>query len=158
MTLELPVKKIISGGQTGVDRAALDVAIELGIEHGGACPKGRLAEDGEIPEVYNLQETRSDDPKVRTRRNIRDADATLIISPRPLTGGTAATERIATKRGRPFMIISPNDKVEIAQTVREWLIANKVETLNVAGPRASEVPDIYHLAMAILLAILRETD
>lgn len=152
---QLPIRKIITGGQTGVDRAALDVAIELGIEHGGWCPKGRTAEDGEIPDVYNLRETKSDDPRVRTRRNIRDADATHIISRRPLTGGTALTEKIATKRGRDVMVISPDDRVETAQTVRDWLRAKHIETLNVAGPRASESPDIYYQAMAILLAILR---
>ncbi len=87
----LPIAKIISGGQTGVDRAALDVAIELELPCGGWCPRGRLAEDGTVPDRYPLQETRSAEYAERTERNVIDSDGTLIIATRPLTGGTALT-------------------------------------------------------------------
>lgn len=85
------VRRIVSGGQTGVDRAALDVAMQLSIEHGGWCPRGRLAEDGTIPSRYDLRETRSAKYHVRTERNVVDSDATLILYRKSLTGGTLLT-------------------------------------------------------------------
>src|SRR6516225_901027 len=97
--------KIISGGQTGVDRAALDFAIRHGLEHGGWCPKGRKAEDGAIPRRYHLQETDSPEYAERTVKNILAADATLIIvREEPLTGGTALTFELAEKHGRPVLV------------------------------------------------------
>ena len=94
-----PARKIISGGQAGVDRAALDIALELGIECGGWCPKGRGAEDGRIGPKYPLLETGSEDPNVRTERNVRDSDATLIFTWGKPTGGTAYTIKMAEKLG-----------------------------------------------------------
>src|SRR5690606_30676655 len=99
--------RVVSGGQTGVDRAALDAALRLGLPCGGWCPAGRWAEDGPIPERYPLRETESADPAERTARNVRDSDATLILSPRPLRGGTAGTREVAERLGRPFHVADP---------------------------------------------------
>ena len=133
---------IVSGGQTGVDRAALDAALALGLAVGGWCPKGRWAEDGPIPDRYPLRETPSDDPAQRTRWNVRDSDATLIVSPTPLEGGTALTADAARQRGRPVLVADPvSSPVDDAA---DW-IARSVPpggTLNLAGPRESGAPGI----------------
>lgn len=142
----------MSGGQTGVDRAALDVALALGIPCGGWCPKGRLAEDGPIPERYPLRETRSARYARRTAFNVRDSDATLILAPRPLTGGTAYTERVAADLERPCLVVPP--VATELERVRGWLAANEVEVLNVAGPRESGAPGTYERACAFLRALL----
>jgi hypothetical protein len=146
--------KIISGGQTGVDRAALDVAIELGIPHGGWCPAGRLAEDGRIPDCYLLVETDSPVHAARTEQNVLDADATLILYRGRMTGGTALTRRLAQRHGRPHWAVDldlPPDPAE----VRRWMEANAIETLNVAGPRESNSPGIAELAAKFLRSVLR---
>ena len=91
------IRKIISGGQTGVDRAALDAAIKLAIAHGGSIPKGRITEDGPLPDTYNLKETRSSSYAERTAKNVQDADGTLIISRGQLTGGSEYTREMAVK-------------------------------------------------------------
>ena len=144
--------KIVSGGQTGVDRAALDVALELGIECGGWCPAGRWAEDGAIDARYPLRETPSADPAERTERNVRDSDGTLL-----LTGGgspgTDFTRDIARRLGRP-VFSWPADAVEDVGLFRRWLQVYGVQTLNVAGPRESESPGIHLHARRILRAYL----
>jgi hypothetical protein len=145
--------RIISGGQTGVDRAALDVAIELGIEVGGWCPRGRDAEDGAVPGRYPLQETPDDDPAQRTEWNVRDADATLIIGAEPLVGGTALTIDLAAHQGRPCLVVDPDD-ADAAATIRRWLDEHDVRALNVAGPREREQPGIGARAAALLHAVL----
>ena len=149
------VHKIISGGQTGVDRAALDAAIELGITCGGWCPKGRASEQGPIADRYPLTETPSADPAQRTEWNVRDADATLIIAQGKLTGGTALTQRLATSLPKPCLVIDPAEATSAA-TVRAWLNEHAVRTLNVAGPRASTDPDIYELALGLLRKVLAD--
>ena len=93
------ILKIISGGQTGVDRAALDTAIKLDLPHGGWVPRGRKTEDGRLPDHYTVQELASSDYRERTERNVREADGTLIIAPEPLTGGTAFTRQMADLHG-----------------------------------------------------------
>ena len=153
MNAPAPVQRIVSGGQTGVDRAALDVAIELNIEHGGWCPHGRLAEDGVIPSRYQLSETQSSKLDVRTRRNVRDSDGTLIIASRPLTGGTALTERVALRVSKPVLITDPNNPDAPANIIT-WLDEHNIATLNVAGPRASSAPNVYHNAARLLQAFL----
>ena len=147
------IRKIISGGQTGVDRAALDAAIELGIVCGGWCPKGRASEDGPIPDQYPLTETPSTDPAQRTEWNVRDADATLIIAQGKLTGGAALTQRLATSLATPCLVIDPAEATSTA-TVRAWVDEHAVRTLNVAGPRASTDPQIYELALGLLRKVL----
>jgi predicted Rossmann fold nucleotide-binding protein DprA/Smf involved in DNA uptake len=103
--MDEPVEKIISGGQTGVDRAALDVAMELGIPCGGWCPQGRRAEDGRIPERYPLQEASSKEYPVRTRLNVEDSDGTLVLTASSPTGGTALTLKLARQLHKPFLLI-----------------------------------------------------
>ncbi len=143
------IHKIISGGQTGVDRAALDAAIELGIACGGWCPKGRTSELGPIPDHYPLTETPSSDPAQRTEWNVRDADATLIIAPGKLTGGTVLTRRLARSMDKPCLVTNPTVETSTA-TVQAWLDEHGGKTLNVAGPRQSNDPEIYELAQQLL--------
>jgi Circularly permutated YpsA SLOG family len=147
------LERIVSGGQTGVDRAALDVALDLGIACGGWCPRGRLAEDGVIPPRYALTETASARYEERTERNVRDADATLILARRPLSGGTALTERLADRHRKPVLVVDPADLERVAD-VALWLGELAVRVLNVAGPRASTVPQAHHQAAHFLRRLL----
>jgi hypothetical protein len=196
--------KIISGGQTGVDRAALDAAIEVGIAHGGWCPLGRLAEDGRIPDCYQLCETDSPEYAVRTERNVAESDATLILfrarisgkgdSPHlcaapsgpfrqmgtvpfsGISGGTELTLRLAGRHGRPHLAVdldaarnvsgtlrvpktdgtrSVPDTIAGPAEVRRWLKEERVEVLNVAGPRESQSPGIGALAREFLVTVFR---
>lgn len=146
--------RIISGGQTGVDRAALDVALALGLPCGGFCPKGRRAEDGPIPLIYPLEETKSARYAARTWANVGSADATLILSPLPLTGGTLLTRKACLSLGKPFLVVNPDHRQEVC-AVEGWLEEQRVRVLNVAGPRESQVPGIYRLAKAFLLELLQ---
>ncbi len=150
------VSKLISGGQTGVDRATLDVALELGIPCGGWCPRGRRAEDGVIPDKYPLKPTPAADYAQRTARNVRDADATLIIARGELSGGTALTAELARRYHKPYLVVEPTRPPEL-DTVRDWLERHHVKTLNCAGPRESGCPGIYHQAARFLRALLRNT-
>jgi hypothetical protein len=147
-------EKIISGGQTGVDRAALDVALELGLPCGGWCPKGRRAEDGVIPAHYPLQETSSSDYRVRTEKNIEESDGTLILTWGPPFGGTALTLKLAKRHHKPYFVV---DLVHggNATTVREWGQAKKVRILNVAGPREGEASGIHERAASFLWKVLK---
>lgn len=133
--------KIVSGGQTGVDRGALDAAIALGIPHGGWCPRGRLAEDGRIPDHYQLLETDSPEYSVRTQQNVLDSDATLILYRGRLSGGTELTLRLAERHRRPCLVVDL-DHLLPAEEVRAWLRSEQIEVLNVAGPRESQSPGI----------------
>lgn len=151
----LAVVKIVSGGQTGVDRAALDAAVALGIAQGGWVPRNRRAEDGRVPDRYPLRETASEAYDVRTRLNVRDSDATLVISRGRPTGGTALTLAIARSLGRPHQLLDLLDSVD-ADGLRAWLAREQVRILNVAGPRESSHPGIYDEAFAVLTALLAE--
>ena len=135
------VRKIVSGGQTGVDRAALNTAMLLGVPCGGWCPKGRRAEDGVIPGSYPLQETDVADYAVRTRKNVEDSDGTLILTWGPAEGGTALTIALAKKLGKTHMVVDLAARPSTAQ-VKAWLQREGVGTLNVAGPRASTFPEV----------------
>jgi hypothetical protein len=149
------IAKIISGGQTGVDRAALDVAIRLGIPHGGWVPKGRLAEDGPLPDTYALRETPTADYVERTEKNVVDSDGTLIISRGELTGGSEYTREMALKHGRPWLHVDLNRAAAFhaALAIVEWLSRHNICVLNVAGPRASKDPGIYRDAVALLESV-----
>ena len=152
-------EKIISGGQTGVDQAALDVALELGVPCGGWCPRGRWSEAGPIDKRFPLTESPSADPAERTERNVKDADGTLIIARggvESLTGGTALTCRLATQQRQPMLAVDPAD-ADAAQAVKQWLDRHAIRVLNVAGPRASVQPDIGELAAALLRQVLEPT-
>jgi hypothetical protein len=144
--------KLISGGQTGADRAALDAAIELGIPHGGWVPKGRIAEDGPIPSKYQLQEMPTNSYEARTEQNVIDSDGTLIISHGELTGGSAFTRKMAMKHGKPGYHADLNKlpSFQAAMIIEDWISKNGIETLNVAGPRHSKDPLIYDLVTVIL--------
>jgi hypothetical protein len=147
------IAKVISGGQTGVDRAALDVALELGLACGGWCPKGRRAEDGPIPEHYPLTETKSPRYPQRTKANVLDSDGTLILTRGCLAGGTALTVRIARAKGKPHLVVDLGQPADPAE-VRNWCLAQQIRILNVAGPRESETPGIYAQAAEFLRAVL----
>jgi hypothetical protein len=136
------VTKIVSGGQTGVDRAALDVALELGIPCGGWCPHGRRAEDGPIDQRYPLRETEAVVYPVRTRWNVRDSDGTLILTRGQPDRGTALTRDIAERLGKPLMVVDLNETVR-ADVLRKWVEHHRIGVLNVAGPRESSRPGIY---------------
>lgn len=146
------IVKIISGGQTGVDRAALDAAIRLGIPHGGWVPKGRLAEDGPLPQIYEVQETASAVYAERTEKNVQAADGTLIISHGKLCGGSAYTREMAVRHQRPWLHVDLDRSAAFrsAMTIRDWIAANRIRVLNVAGPRASKEPRIYRSALALI--------
>jgi hypothetical protein len=146
-------RRVVSGGQTGVDRAALDVAIALGIPHGGWCPHGRRAEDGVIPARYALVEHESADYAARTQANVADADATLILARGPLSGGTALTRDLARRLRKPFLIVELGTGPD-PKAVREWLAGHAVGVLNVAGPRESQRPGIGEEARAFFHAVL----
>jgi hypothetical protein len=143
---------IISGGQTGVDRGALDAAIAAGLSHAGACPAGRLAEDGEIDARYQLTETKSANPASRTRRNVRDSDATLILSPTAPYGGTLLTVNHAAKLSRPFLVVDPF-ATAAAEEIAAWLQDRDFQTLNIAGPRESKNPGIADRTRSVLSAV-----
>jgi hypothetical protein len=147
------VERIVSGGQTGVDRGALDAALALGIACGGWCPAGRRAEDGTVPAPYPLTETAEPDYAVRTRLNVRDSDATLILLTGPLEGGTALTRRLAAEAGRPCRVVDL-DAPPPASELHAWLGGAAVRVLNVAGPRESQRPGIQERARAYLTAAL----
>ena len=142
------IHRIVSGGQTGVDRAALDVAMDLGIPCGGWCPRGRKAEDGPIDARYPLKETPSASYAKRTEWNVRDSDATLILARIPLGGGTALTERLARKVSRPVFVADPWSPETDA--LGAWLEKGGYETLNFAGPRESRAPGVYKAAVVFL--------
>ncbi|HEX2204778.1 MAG TPA: putative molybdenum carrier protein [Longimicrobium sp.] len=144
--------KIVSGGQTGVDRAALDVALELGLSCGGWCPAGRRAEDGPIDARYPLAETPSADPAQRTEWNVRDSDATLVLTGGP-SAGTERAREAARRLGRPVYTFSAGGPPDVG-AFRRWLQLYRVRTLNVAGPRESESPGIHAAALATLRALL----
>lgn len=148
------IQKIVSGGQTGVDRAALDVAKELKVPYGGWCPKGRWAEDGAISEYYlNMKETPSEKPEQRTEWNVRDSDGTLIIVKDEPMGGTLYTIEMAKKHGKPFYVLNLAKEKNVDKVIA-WIKDQNVRVLNIAGPRASQTTGIYNSAQHIIQSLL----
>lgn len=145
-----------SGGQTGVDRGALDAAIEAGVPCGGWCPRGRRAEDGTVPARYTLRETEGEDYETRTRRNVAEADATLVLTWGPPEGGTALTVADAEALGRPCLVVdlAANSETGAAAAAAHWLAALDGATLNVAGPRESRQPGAHAAAHRVVAALL----
>jgi len=146
--------KLISGGQSGVDRAALDVALELGIPCGGWCPQGRRAEDGVIASKYPLEQTPLVQYQQRTEWNARDSDGTLTLTIGKPEGGTLLTIDFARKHKRPCLVVDLALPVDV-QTVKDWILGHQIENLNVAGPRASKQPDVYGRAVVFLRELLK---
>mgnify|MGYP001817584446 FL=1 len=146
------IEKIISGGQTGADQAALDAAIKLGIPHGGWIPKGRLTEDGPLSDKYSLIEMPTESYRERTKKNIRESDGTLILSHGRLTGGSEYTRKRALKYGKPMLQIDLNDMLPsyATATIYNWISDHDIKVLNVAGPRASKDSKIYDATIYIL--------
>ena len=134
--------KIISGGQTGVDRAGLDAGIEAGLPVGGYVPKGRLSEDGVVPDIYPMTELKSKDYKSRTRKNVMESDGTLICNMGAMVGGTALTAKIALENRKPLLIIQLDQDYQL-DDVTAWLNENQIRVLNIAGPRESKRPGVY---------------
>ena len=150
-------EKIVSGGQTGADRAALDTAIDMGVAHGGWLPKGRKSEDGRLPAKYDLKEMPTESYPERTEQNVIDSDGTLIISHGPLTGGSEYTRRMADKHDKPWIHVDTNRiSVEAAvEFVRAWINGSDIKVLNVAGPRASKDPKIYGTTRRLLSVLIK---
>ena len=151
----MTIERLVSGGQTGVDRAALDAAEELSLPAGGWCPAGRLAEDGTIPVHYPLVETPTDMYEERTRWNVRDSDGTLVLTVGRPSGGTAHTIECARELARPYFVLDLHASDAELRRVTAWLAANRIRTLNVAGPRESKAPGVYRLAKEYLMSLFR---
>jgi hypothetical protein len=146
------LSKIVTGGQTGVDRAALDIAIAMGIEHGGWCPKFRKAEDAPISKKYNLYETHTEHYEERTEKNVLDSDGTLVILKNEPIGGTLLTIELANKLNKPLFIYVPNKTSQ--EDIANWIIKKNIKILNVAGPRESQEPGIYEYTIKIMTSVL----
>ena len=144
--------KIVSGAQTGVDRAALDAAMDAGIEAGGWCPVGRKAEDGTIPDKYPVKVLPGAGYKQRTRKNVIDSDATLIIYFGFLSGGTKQTVAICIREKKPYLLVDAQEtSIEQAtERITEFITNKKISTLNIAGPRASGEPRAYAYTIRVL--------
>jgi hypothetical protein len=156
----MKLHRIISGGQTGVDRGGLEAAMELGLDHGGSCPAGRRAEDGVIPARYVMEEHTSSKYPPRTAKNICDADATLILIPgKRVTPGTRLTAKIAHERGKPWLAVNVQGDLSFDKVV-EWLREIDPAVLNIAGPRESKFRGIQQASASFIGRVierLRET-
>jgi hypothetical protein len=146
------ITKIVSGGQTGADRAALDFAIKNNIPHGGWIPKGRITEEGPLPDHYQLQEMETRSYNKRTEQNVIDSDGTLILSHGKLIGETARIRLFANKHQRPWLHIDFNktSMMESAEQIKKWIESHRIKTLNVMGPRASKDSRIYRKTLEVL--------
>ena len=153
----MTLTKIVSGGQTGVDRGALDAALERGFNCGGYCPEGRLAEDGPIGDIYPLTELKQGGYVERTIRNVVESDGTLVIYFGSLEGGTEQTVRYCIEQRKPYKLIDANEVsiLRASQLVEEFVMAYSIKVLNVAGPRLSKSPQAHSFAFAVIEAVLR---
>lgn len=150
----LGLTKIVTGGQTGVDRGALDAAIACNVPHGGWCPKNRLAEDGKIAAHYQLTEMESRDYAARTEQNVIDSDGTLILYYPPLSGGTLLTQAKARARNKPLLRQRLDQPIDYERIVA-WISEHRIRILNVAGPRGSSAPGLQELTCKIVASLLR---
>ena len=152
--------KIISGGQTGADRGALEAAIQTGVPHGGHCPKGRLSEDGGVPMRYNLTETKSADYPERTRLNVLNSDGTVVICLKAKLGrGTELTVEICQELGKPYLVLaSAESPAEKAAKVRDFVEKHGIKVLNVAGSRESKQPGLFRHTREAIQMVLASSD
>ena len=150
------IEKIISGGQTGADQAALDAAIKIGIPHGGWVPKGRITENGPLPDKYKMIEMPTKSYPERTDKNITESDGTLILSHGLLTGGSEYTRKLALKFNKPLLHVNLSKKTrfDTAVLINNWIVDYDIKTLNVAGPRASKDSKIYQATLDIMQSVL----
>jgi len=168
------LRKIVSGGQSGVDRGALDASIAAGLDHGGWCPRGRKAEDGPIPAQYQLIELPSSSYAARTERNVVESDGTLVLAWGKPAGGTRLTQRLAARLGKPSLLVDLGDvqsaaggesepdvaDSQLAPTDRQldavltWIGRSSIEVLNVAGPRESQSPGIQKRAERFITRLI----
>ncbi len=151
------LERVISGGQTGADRAALDAGLEAGFAVGGYCPAGRRAEDGPIPRRYPLRELAGGYPE-RTRKNVAVADGTVIFFATVIGGGTALTRDCCQELGKPHCLVD-SDRVpmgEAVRCVRGFISEHGIAVLNVAGPRASGCPSVYEYVKAVMTGVLAD--
>jgi len=155
----MQLNKIVSGGQTGVDRGALDAALAAGFPCGGWCPQGRAAEDGAIPGRYPLAEMPGAGYEERTLQNVLDAEGTAILYLHELEGGTRHTAERCVKRAKPHVLIDASvcAPEEAARDIEAFVVLNRVGTLNVAGPRASKWPGAHDYAYATVIQLLKLT-
>lgn len=154
---EFGIQRIISGAQTGADRGGLDAAIQLGIAHGGYCPKGRRSEDGKIPDIYQVTETLQSDYPPRTKLNIKEADVTLIFAgPRGPGTGSKLTERLCKELKKPHVLVQldETDWRDVVPYVRRFLSVHRPKVVNVAGSRGSHAPHLQAQVRQILVAAL----
>ena len=152
------ITKIVSGGQTGADVAALDAAIELNIPHGGWIPKGRKTEAGPLPDKYQLQEMPTGSYTRRTEQNVIDSDGTAILSYGSLSGGSLKTYNYAKKHNKPCLHLDMT-RLPVDEAVKEmlqWIEEHNIQVLNVAGPRGSKDPEIYNVVKEVLTKALKE--
>ncbi|MCK5509161.1 MAG: putative molybdenum carrier protein [Desulfobacterales bacterium] len=150
------IKKIISGGQTGADRGAIDAAIKYSYPYGGWIPKGRLTEYGPLPDEYQLKEMPTKNYPARTEKNVLASDGTAIITHGKLTGGSALTKKLAKKHERPYLHINLNEIPAFlaSSEINAWINENNIEILNVAGSRASKDPQIYEDTICIVEGVI----
>lgn len=165
--IDTRLERIVSGGQTGVDRAGLDAALEAGLPIGGWCPKGRRSEDGRIPARYPLTETDARSYAVRTEWNVRDSDGTLVLAMGEVSSGTKLTINFAKKADKPLQVVmlrpvkqpglfdNQNSLTEQTDLVVEWIRNNRIRTLNVAGPRGSSHPDVYEESRQFMTVVFQ---
>ena len=147
------IERIFSGGQTGVDRAALDVAMAEGLACGGSCPAGRQADDGPIPEKYPLQEITDRDHLVRTENNVRDSDGSLLLYRDSIHGGTAYAEEMCKHLNKPVMLVDLNNPPAITVIV-DWFKKNQLHVLHIGGQREKTSPGIYKQASVFIMDVL----
>jgi len=154
---QITCQKIIIGGQTGVDRGALDACLEQFFACEGWYTKARMAEDGAINKKYPLRETKENEYSARTIKNVEEADGTLIVAPENIAGGTLLTYQIAKKKDKQVFLIHPDtvDNSKKISSIVDWLVTHSIQTLNVAGPRKSQWPGAFSKSRQLVGQLLK---